>query len=195
MTNGTKTFFRNVKRGLFARAKIRINGAAGEIVTTKNYMDYFIMYKIHKASREKKLMSFMETMYEQFPTSSDADIKAHLSSLILRLVKCCKESDLASFFSEYCMEKGRMSAEKIARIFRQTFEADIDLASYVRVGVALGGDFIKFVRAFAGQLCQTYGKQQKQYLSAEEIHDAFRARIPDDRDSWWVSAFVEYAEL
>ncbi len=189
--NGTKELRRNIRKGLFARARVSVNGGTADIVTTKNSVQYWIMYKLNRAAKKRKMSGFLENLFERGGEELPQEtMRAELTEIVARVAKANKEA-VDQFIFEHCTSDSKISSDRVLKVIKDRVEVTVDLSSYIKVGLAVLGHYIDHVKSRAVAFIKEYGKTQEHQLSHEEINKLLHDKITEVKEHWKVLAFME----
>jgi len=181
-----------MKKGLFSHSKIAINSINSELITTKTASNYYIMYKMNKAGRRKKVSSFMGDFLEKFKEMTPENTKTAFIQILMKVAKLEKEKEAIEFINEHCMYDGKISSDKIMKLMKSDIEITIDFSEYLNIGLKLIIQFVESIKSRAAAFAKEYGKKQEHFIFADEINHLLVSNFSDPKEKWKVVAFMEY---
>ncbi len=193
--NCSKDERRQIKKALFNRGKIYMDGTVTENVSAKSAGSHWIMYRLNRVSRKPKVRKFIDDFLEKFASWSSDDIKHKLTQIIQIVAKDTDKEDIEGFFARYVTTSAaekKPSGTKILALFKPTLEVRVDLESYVQVGLSMLSHHVSRVKSLSRDLVARFSKARKDALTYDEINALVNDAIKDEKHRWKAGAIIEY---
>ena len=152
---------------------------------------YWILYKLSKVAKKEKVKRFLSGFFEKFASWSQDETREKLSGVIATVAKGVDKESVDAFIEKFATEKGRLSGNKIASLFKNKPEIKVDMSSYIWTGLSMVSLYVSNLKARSRELVEIYSKNREGFLTREELTKLVNEIIKDAKDNWKAVAIVE----
>ena len=193
LINQTKNWKQSMKKVVFSHSKISIDKNPYIPITSKNFDNYYIRYKLnHNAKKSIQHIQNLIRKLEQMKEKDEMDEKTTrevLSKAIVKLAKLYDENDGMKFLLENCNKQNAKNTFML--MINEDIDIIIEFDAYIMAGLIAVLQLLDQAKRIAFELINEYGKEKANYILKNEMHKVLHEKLKPEND-WKIGAFMEY---